>query len=379
MVDTQEIVPIEEQILILPGTPVDPEELKDMFQAAEGMVQLIYGRIRQGKSTEAVRRMYESLTNGRVVYSNLRLDLSSVIFDDRLDITILGRSLLSQERRFYHFEKANYHWFDPTTGMCDGKRVFDPKKKGDEIRWLNNLTDCEIFYDEGQWLLDSYEKTDASVEKRKFITETGHMNRLIVIIAQRTQSVHVNARGNVNQFFRCQKIRKFLFFRAFLIEEFQDMKGTDVDEDAEPVSRSTYYVNKKYWELFNTHYLRNGRPTSQQVHFKAFDLTFKQRASLFLRHLSETVFFLKKEDGFAARSAREIFPGRPPDMDDGLASLGVEPESATLKSGERLNTVPAGGNSFPVSRKIDWAKVRREKEARAKREAFEKDQEALPF
>jgi len=357
------------------------EEGKYLFKAEEGMVQLIYGRIRQGKSTEAVRRMYESLTNGRVVYSNIRLDLSSVEFDDRLDISVATSNFLRSDRRFYRFRKENFHWFDPSAGICDGKRVFDPQIKGAEIAWLNTLTDCEIYYDEGQWLLDSYESTFASVEKRKFITETGHMNRLIVIIAQRTQSVHVNARGNVNQFFRCQKITKWLFFRALRVEEFQDMKGNDVDEDAEPVSVHEFMANKKYWRLFNTHYLRAGRPASQQVAFDAYDLSFDERIVLlyfhlyaFVARLAGVFTRLKPGEDTGVREARpdfsEVLHEEP------VPSLGVESIDATLKSGERLNTVPARGK-----KRLDFKAIneRRKLEKLRKEQQAEKDQIGLPF
>lgn len=255
---------------------VPKEELKGLFKASEGSIELIYGRIRNGKSTHAVRLMYQSLIQGRVVYSNLLLDLSSVTLDERDSFSQLFYKLLFFKKRFYNFNKKNYHWFNPTTGECDGVQVFDPNKKGDEIKWLNSLTDCEIFYDEGQWLLDSYEMTNVSVEKRKLITETGHNNRKIYIIAQRTQSVHVNARGNVNIFWKCKKNR-FLFWSTLTVYEFQDMKGQDVDEDAEPVSIQNYWGNNMYWKLFNTHYLRAGKPSSQEIYFDAYDLTSKEK------------------------------------------------------------------------------------------------------
>jgi len=358
---------------LLRGKEVPSENLQpDLFSAPEGFIQLIYGRIRQGKSTEAVRRMVEALSNGISVYSNIALDLSSLTLDDRTSRGIIISQLLAPWRhRFYAFDTRNYHFMDPILGEVDGVQVYDPSKKGAEIEWLNTLTDCLIVYDEGQWLVDSYEATYASVAKRKLITETGHMNRVIVIVAQRTQSVHVNARGNVNQFFRCPKIRKYFFFRAFLVEEFQDMKGTDVDETVEPVSKSTYFVNTKYWMMFNTHYLRAGRPKSQELHFEAFDLTFGERFRLFMLGLGESLFFLKKEEALAAPEAREIFEQV---IHEPAPSLGDKPELATLKSGERLNTVPAGG-SVPRRKRVDFSKLREERLAKIR----EKEQDTLPF
>jgi len=189
------------------GKRVPDEELVDLFQTApEGSIQLIYGRIRQGKSTEAVRRMLDALEMGHVVYSNLRLDLSFEHLDERLIFSETFSSLLrpwsKRYKRFYVFHAENFHWFDPVSGYVDGKPTFDPRNGG-EVKWLNSLTDCDIYYDEGQWLLDSYEKTDVSVAKRKLITESGHVGRTIVIIAQRTQSIHVNARGPASSHLSC--------------------------------------------------------------------------------------------------------------------------------------------------------------------------------
>jgi len=260
---------------LLRGKEVPKEKLQpDLFNAPEGFIQLIYGRIRQGKSTEAVRRMVEALSDGISVYSNIALDLSSLSLDDRTNTSVIISRLFTPWRhRFYSFDTRNYHFMDPILGEVDGVQVYDPSKKGAEIEWLNTLTDCLIVYDEGQWLLDSYEATYASVAKRKLITETGHMNRVIVIVAQRTQSVHVNARGNVNQFFRCSKKSFFGLFSMLMVEEFQDMKGQDVDEAVQPIRVNRYFSHGRYWRLFNTHYLRRGRPRSQEVLYRAFDLT----------------------------------------------------------------------------------------------------------
>jgi hypothetical protein len=283
------------------GIEVPSYQLVDYFDAAEGSIELIYGRIRNGKSTHAVRLMYTALKEGRVIYSNLLLDLSQENFDQRDAFEQVFWKLFFGKKRYFVFDKRNYHWFNPTTGECDGKVVFDPNKKGDEIAWLNTLTDCEIFYDEGQWLLDSYEMTNVSVAKRKLITETGHNNRKIYIIAQRTQSVHVNARGNVNIFWKCKK-QNWFFWSLLVVYEFQDMKGQDVDEDAEPVSVQKFWSSNQYWRMFNTHYLRAGKPRSQEVYFKAYDYTRKEQFVLMWRNFGEPS--LKR--GFAILRAMKL-------------------------------------------------------------------------
>lgn len=280
------------------GLPIPTEQLSELaplLKAPEGEVNLIYGRIRQGKSTYAARCMYEDLMSGIPVYSNLYLDLSNEEFDQRARLDISFENMLFAKREFYKFSRANYHWFNPITGtlrtiLDDGstieEQVFDPAIPGDIVRWLNTLTDCSVYYDEGHWLLHSYEGVRQDLEKMRLITETGHMHRKLVIISQRTQSIHVNARGNVNRFFRCRKTTFLFFIMRLQVEEFQDMKGSDVDEsDDSLVDTKIYYSNDRYWRLFNTHTLREGKPVSQQLFFEAYDLNFAERVLLFTHNL----------------------------------------------------------------------------------------------
>jgi len=350
------------------GRKLLPSEAPRDMPAPEGEVNLIYGRIRQGKSTHTVYRIMQCLRDGVPVYSNIALDLSSTVFDDRLSAQYAFSSLFKTPRHFYFFDRSNFHWFNPATGQCDGVQVFNPKVKGAEIEWLNTLTDCYIFYDEGQWLLDSYEGTYASVAKRKFITETGHMNRTIFIIAQRTQSVHVNARGNVNRFYRCSKVVRWFFFKQFMVEEFQDMRGTDVDESIEPVSVQFFSPAslKPYWGLFNTHYLRDGKPRSQDVHYGVYELSTSEVFDVLAWHMVEFV----KALGQFFRLQPEKLPG--------VQSLGVNEESATIKNGERLNTVPVGGFVPAKKKKVDFSKLRQERLAQKEIENAT-DQGTLPF
>lgn len=274
------------------GEELPQEELKELnlFPGEEGMIQLVYGRIRNGKSTYAARLMYNDLFRGIPVYSNLDLDLAETEFDERRVLSISLENLLFGKKVFYRFRTENFHYFNPTTGeMRTGdkwEKVFDPTIPGDEVRWLNTLTDCSLYYDEGHWLLNSYEATRIDLGKRRLTTETGHMNRKIVIISQRTQAIHVDARANVNQFFRCSKQTFFIFFMRLQVEEFQDMKGNDVDEsDESRIATRIYWSNDKYWRLFNTHALRQGKPKSQEVYFNAYWVGFFGRIRLVLMNL----------------------------------------------------------------------------------------------
>ncbi len=261
------------------GKQVPKEALWETFPANEGGIQAIIGMIGSGKSTEAVRRIKTSLSNGKAVYTNILLDLSGVEFDDRNEPWYVFTGLFTFRKRYYVFDKKNYHYFSPKNGTVDGKKTFAPISKDPDgiIKWLNSITDAEIYYDEGQRVVNSYEGTRVSKDKLDLIEETRHMNRLLVIITQRANRIHVNARANVNQFFLCHKQWSWFPFLVFpilkyYVTEYQAMVGNEVDVN-QPVTRKVYTVrgNHKVWSMFNTHELRDGKPKSQKIHFTAYD------------------------------------------------------------------------------------------------------------
>jgi len=257
------------------GIQIDQLELQGLFEAEEGEIELIYGRIGNGKTTEAVRRMIDSLANGRVVYSNIMLDLDLWNFDDRSSIWTNFVNLLAFRKRYYKFDKSNYHYFNPD----------DYENIDDLVSWLNTLTDCEIYYDEGQWLLNSYEGMKYSKDKMKLALHTRHYNRLLVLITQRPTAIQVSARVNVNRFYKCQKILNWPFM-VLRVTEFQEMTAETVDEQT-PVSRKFYIANKKMFNTFNSLYLRGGIQRSQDVNFEAFDLTLWDKIKLLGKQLSD--------------------------------------------------------------------------------------------
>lgn len=252
------------------GRLVDKEALVGSFNAPEGTIDLVYGRIRNGKSTHAVRIMLDALQNGVPVYSNMNLDLSAFSFDDRDSFQHTFWNLLLFRRRYYSFDKSNFHYVD--------EKNFSSKEA--LIDYLLTLTDCVVVWDEGQWLLDSYTGTKFALPLRLWLLHTGHFNRRIVIVTQRPTAVHVTARGNVNRFFKCKKLLAWPVV-ILRVEEFQDMVSETVDETQKPVSRSVYIANRRVFRAFNTHYLRGGVPKSQEVYLQAFDLSFVERVQAF--------------------------------------------------------------------------------------------------
>lgn len=127
-------------------------------------------------------------------------------------------------------------------------------------------------------------------------------------------------------------------FLIFVREEFQDMVNETVDE-AEAISTKVYFAKKKVLNAYNSRYLRGGIPRSQEVFFDAFDLSFKERFQALFRALSSLLPGLSRQERGERASAPQAKAER---SEAPLKPIGVESEEKAIKSGERLNTVPAG-------------------------------------
>jgi hypothetical protein len=252
------------------GKPVLQDELIDVFSASEGSINLYYGKIGNGKTYNATADIIELLKQGKVVYCNWKINIEN--FDDRESFLITVFNLLLGRKRFYKIPCAqNLHFFDPS----------DYQDHSELAEWLSNLNDCHIFFDEGQDMFDSYEGTKFSKIKRRLILHTRHYHRTLNIITQRPTAIQVSARGNVNRFYKCEKLASWPWVRFARIE-YQDMRGETVadDETDEPVSVKTYWAKNSIFNAYNTNYLAEGIPKSQQVFFEAFDLTFWEKVKL---------------------------------------------------------------------------------------------------
>jgi hypothetical protein len=287
------------------GDPIEKELLLDLFEPDEGSVNFYYGRIGNGKTYSATADILDLLKKGRVVYCNWHIDFNG--FDQRRSKIHAFFHFLFFRRIFYYFPKENLHYFSPDNV---------------DIKFLGKLTDCEIFIDEGQWIFDSYKGTDFSVEKRKLILHTRHFNRSLNIISQRTQALHVTARGQVNRFFKCEKKMTWPLL-VFKRTEFQDMKENDVDEEAEPISVKTYIAKKEVLDAYNSKYMRAGVLNSQEIYFEAYNISFFGRLKL--------LFSFFKKQGLSPASKNFLDK-----------SLGVKENSATIKNNGGLNTAVVG-------------------------------------
>jgi len=236
------------------------QELLDLFEPDEGTIDLIYGRIGNGKTYCATEMILDDLRRGHVVYTNWHLNYEG--FDERQSIVHMVAGLIFPWRkRYYQFPKENLIYFNP---------------EDIDVEFLSSLTDCDVYIDEGQWIFDSYEKTNFSKAKRRLILHTRHLNRRLVIITQRPTAIQVSARGNVNRYFKCEKWLSWplIVFRQW---EYQDMVGETVDE-TQPVGKPRVFVAKKrIFNAYNSKYLRGGIPRSQELHVNAWDFSYLER------------------------------------------------------------------------------------------------------
>jgi len=169
---------------------LETKELLELFEPNEGTIDLIYGRIGNGKTYCATEMALKDAMRGEVVYVNWHINFDGYDQRDNL-IWILIGLIYPIKRRYYKFPKENLKYFNPDDV---------------DVEFLSKITDANVYIDEGQWIFDSYEGTKFSKAKRRLILHTRHLNRRLVIITQRPTAIQVSARGNVNRYFKCEKL-----------------------------------------------------------------------------------------------------------------------------------------------------------------------------
>jgi hypothetical protein len=268
------------------GKKVLVDELLDVFHAGEGSINLYYGMIGNGKTYAATADILDLLKQGKVIYCNWHVLVDD--YDQREDFWLVLIKTLFFRKRFYKIPRAkNLHYFDPDTF----------RNTAELTTWLSELNDCEIFFDEGQDMFDSYEGTNFAKAKRRLILHTRHYHRTLNIITQRPTAIQVSARGNVNRFYKCVKIASWPWPR-FARYEFQEMAGETVDESVEPITVKSYWGNNKVFKAYNTDYLAEGIQKSQFVFFEGHDLSLKEKLIALYRiitHKKIAIFNRRKE------------------------------------------------------------------------------------
>lgn len=250
------------------------ELITELFPADEGEISQIYGRIGSGKTYCATKDILDDLNHGKIVYCNWKVQWNG--YDERDNWFLLLLGFLGLKRNFYKFDQSNLHYFPITNSFTED---------------ISKLTDCKIYLDEGHIAFDSYVTTRMPLEKRAAILHTRHFNRAIIVVSQRPTAIHVTLRANVNRFYKCEKILdtneswlKWFLPKKWRLQKFQKTEFQDTLENDAPnekrfvdpktmmetqdyayaVSIKKYWGRKKYFEAYDTKYMRGNTPTSQE-------------------------------------------------------------------------------------------------------------------
>jgi len=253
------------------GKLVEVDLFKDLFEAEEGTIDIIYGRIGQGKTYGATADVLDELSRGHVVYVNWKMNYKGFDQRDSL-IHVLGSILFPWKNKLFYFPPENLHYLPIDDNF---------------MNTFEKLTDCSVYLDEGHVVFDSYEMAKMSMQKRTSVLHTRHFNRSIHIISQRPTAIHRMMRANVNRFYKYDKLigKPIMLFRR---TEFQDMQDENVDE-TQPLSTKYYLGSKKVFNMYDSKYLRGNTPDSQKVHFDGFKLSITSRIYLLLRKIALSV------------------------------------------------------------------------------------------
>jgi len=271
---------------------IDVVKLLQFLPPDEGTIDQYYGRIGNGKTYAATADIIRDLNRGQVVYANWKVDWKG--FDERSDLWSKLLKLLGLKRYFCKFKPENFHYFQI------GKKIGN-EDCTDFVKYISGLTSCKIYIDEGHLAFDSYEMARMDIAKRASVLHTRHFDRSIKIISQRPTAIHVTLRANVNRFFKCEKVYRFiskLIKRPiFMKTEFQDLDQNDKPDETRlkdkrgnetgkyqfAVSQRYYIGNKKIFAAYSTKYLRGSLNESQVNAVDIYEWSWLQTLKNLLR------------------------------------------------------------------------------------------------
>jgi len=311
----------------------DMTELVDLFRAQEGEVYQLIGKVGQGKTYLGTSLALEFLKEGKVVYTSWELILPEY-FDERQSAGHLFWRLLFNKKRFYKFDfRENWKYIDI--------------ERPDLIEFLDGLTDCVVMLDEGQDVFDARGGMDRPA--RKVITRTRHMGKTLYIISQRAQAVDVTARANVTFFLKCVKTRAWFwpfkwYFKVYQTEEMDD-QNYPIWEERMPNGKlwRAALVRKEFardevYDTYNSWYLRQGKPKSQEVRFEAYDLTFSEKLEALM-----TLMFSKervnKPDLVPSPHLKRLSTGQAGGVDNSVVELEHGQDQDKVEASEERNVV----------------------------------------
>lgn len=267
---------------------VDITPIKELYEAQEGEVEHIIGKTGQGKTYEATRRASGFLYSGYTVYTTWRLNLPE-FYDEREHFWPVLRNLILFRRSFVQIDlRKNWHYVN-LEDYVDDEGIMDTVKLS---TFLAKLTDCIFMLDEGQDVFDSHQKSGKIA--RQTITRTRHMHKTLIIISQRAQAVDVTARGNVTNFYKCEKVSIPFFpplFRVYKTDEIDESSNYPIWARHDSTGREVWkaqlwhsaFARKWIYDMYDSWYMRKSMIRSQDINIDAFNLSFLDRLHVFFR------------------------------------------------------------------------------------------------
>lgn len=264
--------------------------LPDIYPLPEAELEMVYGKIGQGKTYTGTMLTLRYLEMGAVVYTSYPIQ-----FDGYDESTIwFYRSLhrLGLKTEYLVVPKENLHTFNYFTGegiIYDWKWKW-PKMNEDERRqafyeFMSSVTDAVFIVDEAQFPFDSYFGTKMDIHHRMAILASRHFNRYLILIAQRPNSIHVTARAQIARFRKLEKISDgwWIIPPRFQMTEFQDTNPTsdtpkedrimEFDEETGQMMETdqykyaenveTFFLKMAIANSYDSKYLRGNIPPSQ--------------------------------------------------------------------------------------------------------------------
>lgn len=267
---------------------VDISGILEWYEAQEGEVQNILGKTGMGKTYEATRRAIGYLYSGYTVYTTWRLNIPDY-YDEREHFWPSLRKLIFFQSTFIKINlRENWKYID-LDNFLDEEGIMDTEALA---KYLATRTDCIFMLDEGQDVFDSHQKSGKIA--RQSITRSRHRHMTLIVISQRAQAVDVTARGNVTNFYKCEKIQfPFLkpLFRVYRTDEIDEASSYPLWERHDSTGRTTWkaqlwhsaFARKWIYDSYDSWYMRKSMVRSQDIKIEAFTLSFKERIISLLR------------------------------------------------------------------------------------------------
>jgi len=237
-------------------------DLLELLPLQEAVINHVSGKMRNGKTYISTKMVLDHLKDGAVVYTSWKIKWDG--YDERKSRWNMWKAKMGFKKEFLVAPKENWHYL-PYDGVEDP--VTSATLYAPYTNWMDkflSLTDCEVWLDEGQIPLNTYESTRIKQDKQNAIFFTGHFNRSIYVISQRPIQVHPIVRANISRFYIVSKTDGWLGTK-FLVREFQEIDSQGLpDMTAEPESEEEFSFDKKIAEAYDSKYMRGNVKESQK-------------------------------------------------------------------------------------------------------------------